>query len=185
MNSTLFKNLNYTLQKKKENLLGLLQGCLKKPGQLWFRDPLQSETAHNPILPLFLPTASIFRALQLEPWTRSELRKRVEQQSKSKQTKMSQFWKPGTEKPRIVDDEEGGVLFFSAAASSSSSSGFGYGSMEKQRQRLPVYKYRTAILYLVETHATTIIVGETGSGKTTQIPQVHFLCLCFLYYCYY
>ncbi|CAI9087334.1 OLC1v1021384C1 [Oldenlandia corymbosa var. corymbosa] len=39
------------------------------------------------------------------------------------------------------------------------------------RQRLPVYKYRTAILYLVETHATTIIVGETGSGKTTQIPQ--------------
>ncbi|KAL0011232.1 hypothetical protein SO802_006340 [Lithocarpus litseifolius] len=82
---------------------------------------------------------------------------------------MSQFWKPGTEKPRIVDDEEGGVLFLSTAASSSS--GFGYGSMEKQRQRLPVYKYRTAILYLVETHATSIIVGETGSGKTTQIPQ--------------
>ncbi|KAK4589753.1 hypothetical protein RGQ29_020362 [Quercus rubra] len=84
---------------------------------------------------------------------------------------MSHFWKPGTEKPRIVDDEEGGVLFLSTAASSSSSSGFGYGSMEKQRQRLPVYKYRTAILYLVETHATSIIVGETGSGKTTQIPQ--------------
>ena len=51
--------------------------------------------------------------------------------------------------------------------------------MEKQRQRLPVYKYRTAILYLVETHATTIIVGETGSGKTTQIPQVF---LFFLYF---
>ncbi|XP_054802577.1 probable pre-mRNA-splicing factor ATP-dependent RNA helicase DEAH9 [Prosopis cineraria] len=82
---------------------------------------------------------------------------------------MSGFWKPGTEKPRLVDDEEGGVLFFSA--SPSFSSGYGYGSMEKQRQRLPVYKYRTAILYLVETHATTIIVGETGSGKTTQIPQ--------------
>lgn len=44
-------------------------------------------------------------------------------------------------------------------------------SLEKQRQRLPVFKYRSAILYLVETHATTIIVGETGSGKTTQIPQ--------------
>ncbi|MED6195812.1 ATPdependent RNA helicase [Stylosanthes scabra] len=83
---------------------------------------------------------------------------------------MAQFWKPGTEKPRLVDDEEGGVLFFSGGFSSSSS-GYGYASMEKQRQRLPVYKYRTAILYLVETHATTIIVGETGSGKTTQIPQ--------------
>lgn len=52
---------------------------------------------------------------------------------------------------------------------------YGYASMEKQRQRLPVYKYRDAILYLVETHATSIIVGETGSGKTTQIPQVCWL----------
>lgn len=91
--------------------------------------------------------------------------------SGSKQTReeiMSQFWKPGSEKPRLLDDEEGGVLFYAA---SSSSSGFAYASLEKQRQRLPVYKYRTAILYLVEYHATTIIVGETGSGKTTQIPQ--------------
>ncbi|XP_012092419.2 probable pre-mRNA-splicing factor ATP-dependent RNA helicase DEAH9 [Jatropha curcas] len=83
---------------------------------------------------------------------------------------MSQFWKPGTEKPPILDDKEGGVLFFSSTISSSSS-GYGYASIEKQRQRLPVYRYRTEILYLVETHGTTIIVGETGSGKTTQIPQ--------------
>ncbi|KAL5576626.1 hypothetical protein UlMin_018325 [Ulmus minor] len=82
---------------------------------------------------------------------------------------MSQFWKPGTERPRFLEDEEGGVLF--VAASASSSSGFGYSSIERQRQRLPVYKYRIPILYLVETHATSIIVGETGSGKTTQIPQ--------------
>lgn len=88
--------------------------------------------------------------------------------------KMSQqFWKPGSEKPRILEDEEGGVVFFGPPLSSaaSSSSRFGYASIGSQRQRLPVYKYRTAILYLVETHATTIVVGETGSGKTTQIPQ--------------
>ncbi|XAR59210.1 RNA helicase [Bertholletia excelsa] len=82
---------------------------------------------------------------------------------------MAQFWKPGTERPPLLDDEEGGIFLYSA--SRSSSSGYGYISIEKQRQRLPVFKYRTAILYLVETHATTIIVGETGSGKTTQIPQ--------------
>lgn len=83
---------------------------------------------------------------------------------------MAEFWKPGSSKPRVVDDEEeGGVLLYSA--SNASSSGFGYGGIEKQRQRLPIHKYRTAVLYLLETHATTIVVGETGSGKTTQIPQ--------------
>ncbi|EEC70159.1 hypothetical protein OsI_00870 [Oryza sativa Indica Group] len=86
---------------------------------------------------------------------------------------MSRFWRPGSEKPTaaIVEDEEGGVLFLPTSTSSSSSSGFGYASLERQRQRLPVYKYRKAILYLVERHATTIVVGETGSGKSTQIPQ--------------
>ncbi|XP_042385212.1 probable pre-mRNA-splicing factor ATP-dependent RNA helicase DEAH9 isoform X2 [Zingiber officinale] len=85
---------------------------------------------------------------------------------------MAQFWRPGSARPRasLIDDEEGGVLFLSSPAPSSSS-GFGYSSLERQRQRLPVFKYRDAILYLVENHATTIIVGETGSGKTTQIPQ--------------
>jgi ATP-dependent RNA helicase DDX35 len=81
------------------------------------------------------------------------------------------FWKPGTEKPRFEEDGEGGIVFMSNNLASSSSSSYGYANIEKQRQRLPVYKYRTEILYLVENHATTIIVGETGSGKTTQIPQ--------------
>ncbi|CAB1336067.1 unnamed protein product, partial [Coregonus sp. 'balchen'] len=44
-------------------------------------------------------------------------------------------------------------------------------SIEKQRQKLPVFKHRNNILYLVESYQTVIIVGETGCGKTTQIPQ--------------
>ncbi|KAL2931771.1 putative pre-mRNA-splicing factor ATP-dependent RNA helicase DEAH9 [Bienertia sinuspersici] len=87
---------------------------------------------------------------------------------------MAKFWKPGTEKPRLVEDEDGGVLFLysSSSSSSSSSSTFGFANnLQNQRQRLPVYKRKDAILFLVENYATTIIVGETGSGKTTQIPQ--------------
>ena len=44
-------------------------------------------------------------------------------------------------------------------------------AVQDQRRRLPIWQHRTEILYLVEAHATTVVVGETGSGKTTQIPQ--------------
>ncbi|GAX23309.1 hypothetical protein FisN_21Hh005 [Fistulifera solaris] len=39
------------------------------------------------------------------------------------------------------------------------------------RKRLPVYPYREEFLAAVKAHQVLILVGETGSGKTTQIPQ--------------
>uniref|UniRef100_A0A915Q4W7 RNA helicase n=1 Tax=Setaria digitata TaxID=48799 RepID=A0A915Q4W7_9BILA len=44
-------------------------------------------------------------------------------------------------------------------------------SIQQQRARLPIFKYRNAILYLLEKYRILIIVGETGCGKSTQIPQ--------------
>ncbi|KAK4879726.1 hypothetical protein RN001_007872 [Aquatica leii] len=44
-------------------------------------------------------------------------------------------------------------------------------SMQEQRQRLPIYEKRNKLLELIRRHSTLIILGETGSGKTTQIPQ--------------
>lgn len=43
--------------------------------------------------------------------------------------------------------------------------------LSAQRRRLPVFAHRDEILFAVETHATTVLVGATGSGKTTQVPQ--------------
>ncbi|KAJ2740794.1 ATP-dependent RNA helicase [Coemansia sp. BCRC 34301] len=43
--------------------------------------------------------------------------------------------------------------------------------LKPQREALPIFSARAAILRQVRTHPTVIIVGETGSGKTTQIPQ--------------
>ena len=40
-----------------------------------------------------------------------------------------------------------------------------------ERRALPVYQYRQQIIRSVQHNPTTIIVGETGSGKTTQIAQ--------------
>jgi HrpA-like RNA helicase len=36
---------------------------------------------------------------------------------------------------------------------------------------LPVWQAKADFIRMVQEHQTTILVGETGSGKTTQIPQ--------------
>eukprot|EP00937_MAST-01D_sp_MAST-1D-sp2_P004537 g4537.t1 len=52
-----------------------------------------------------------------------------------------------------------------------------FGPEEKRRrmlaarEQLPVYAQREAITEAVAQHQCVIVVGETGSGKTTQIPQ--------------
>lgn len=43
--------------------------------------------------------------------------------------------------------------------------------MQEVRQSLPVYKLRDQFLAEIEKHQVMIVVGETGSGKTTQLPQ--------------
>ena len=60
--------------------------------------------------------------------------------------------------------------------------------IDRQRARLPIAAYRDNLLFLLETHQvslkvsclmtvnvsllqTVVVVGETGSGKSTQLPQ--------------
>lgn len=44
-------------------------------------------------------------------------------------------------------------------------------ALHKPAALLPIAKHRESLLYLVETYPVTIVVGQTGSGKSTQIPQ--------------
>lgn len=44
-------------------------------------------------------------------------------------------------------------------------------SIKETKESLPVYTYREQLLQAVKDHQILIIQGETGSGKTTQIPQ--------------
>ncbi|KAI5964546.1 prh1 [Candida theae] len=41
----------------------------------------------------------------------------------------------------------------------------------KVRQNLPIYHHKDKIIQFVSENQVTIIIGETGSGKSTQIPQ--------------
>ncbi|KAG8830586.1 hypothetical protein FRC18_007860, partial [Serendipita sp. 400] len=75
-----------------------------------------------------------------------------------------QFWKPGTIAPGSTHDratESEGSVLQSAPVSSA------YVSLQEQRERLPIFRYKRQLLYAVEKYAATIVVAETGSGKTT------------------
>jgi HrpA-like RNA helicase len=46
-----------------------------------------------------------------------------------------------------------------------------YFELFRKRIALPVWEYQDKFLELLAKHKTICLVGETGSGKTTQIPQ--------------
>jgi pre-mRNA-splicing factor ATP-dependent RNA helicase DHX15/PRP43 len=46
-----------------------------------------------------------------------------------------------------------------------------YFELLKKRRQLPVWEYKEAFTATLEKNQVTVLVGETGSGKTTQIPQ--------------
>ncbi|KAF8479264.1 P-loop containing nucleoside triphosphate hydrolase protein [Russula ochroleuca] len=78
-----------------------------------------------------------------------------------------QFWKPGTLGPGSsldrISGEEGGLLASAIPLQAQ--------SIQAQRDRLPIAKHKDNLVYCVENHQVVIVVGQTGCGKTTQIPQ--------------
>ena len=47
-------------------------------------------------------------------------------------------------------------------------------TIKQQRESLPVYKFRSQLIKAVQENQLLIVVGDTGSGKTTQLTQ--YLC---------
>ncbi len=58
-----------------------------------------------------------------------------------------------------------------SSSSSSSSSLSKYERIQEQRKKLPITQYLDALGERLKTERVVIVEGETGSGKTTQIPQ--------------
>lgn len=44
-------------------------------------------------------------------------------------------------------------------------------TIEETKKSLPIYAFKEELIQAVREHQVLIIEGETGSGKTTQIPQ--------------
>jgi ATP-dependent RNA helicase DDX35 len=74
------------------------------------------------------------------------------------------FWKPKPVSHRQVLAEERPGEFVSTPFN------FSTAPLSQQRLLLPIYKHKKQLLYALEEYQVLVIVGETGSGKSTQIP---------------
>jgi len=54
-------------------------------------------------------------------------------------------------------------------------------TIEETQKSLPVYPFKEDLLAAIEQHQVLIIEGETGSGKTTQIPQFLYHAVSYVY----
>ena len=43
--------------------------------------------------------------------------------------------------------------------------------IRRDQENLPIYQYRPHIVGTVKTHQVVIVAGDTGCGKSTQVPQ--------------
>ena len=44
-------------------------------------------------------------------------------------------------------------------------------SLKEQKEALPIFKLRTELIKAILDNKILVVIGETGSGKTTQMPQ--------------
>jgi HrpA-like RNA helicase len=44
-------------------------------------------------------------------------------------------------------------------------------SIRDQRESLPIYKLKDELVKAIWDNRILVVIGETGSGKTTQMPQ--------------
>ena len=73
------------------------------------------------------------------------------------------FWKPQGSGIATVDRHDNDIVL--------THNRFKHLTIVQQRHSLPIKSERENILYALERFSTVVITAETGSGKTTQLPQ--------------
>ena len=77
------------------------------------------------------------------------------------------FWRPGEAAPAPLERSANGESVDAPLHNTRHRA----LTLPQQRARLPIAAARQQLLYLIERFQCVIVVGETGSGKTTQLPQ--------------
>ena len=114
---------------------------------------------------------------------RKELREQLEHQQYDTIPKdLGRPWEDPLPDPgeRHIAQELRGIGLHSAETPAWKEAAFGkatrYGkvttqSIKEQREDLPIFQLRNQLLQAIYEYQILIVIGETGSGKTTQIPQ--------------
>ncbi|KAK9469952.1 P-loop containing nucleoside triphosphate hydrolase protein [Lipomyces arxii] len=68
-------------------------------------------------------------------------------------------------------DRDGETESYLGRHTTSVTAQFKNASIRRQRKLLPIFRHRDALLYLIETTQIVILIGHTGSGKSTQLTQ--------------
>ncbi|KAK9325917.1 P-loop containing nucleoside triphosphate hydrolase protein [Lipomyces orientalis] len=69
----------------------------------------------------------------------------------------------------INNDDDAGP--YTGLRTASVSAQFKLASIRRQRELLPIFRHRQTLLYIIETSPVLILIGHTGSGKSTQLTQ--------------
>ncbi|TFY69073.1 hypothetical protein EVG20_g3309 [Dentipellis fragilis] len=91
-------------------------------------------------------------------------------QWEASQTKHSTFKSGAMDKVEIIEDYDY-VFDESQTIKFVMESTMGAQTIDQTRKSLPIYTYREELLEAIKEHQVLIVVAETGSGKTTQLPQ--------------
>lgn len=120
-----------------------------------------------------------------QEWEETQLRKAL----KGPQDTGEDIHVPGSEEYEFVFDDEAGVDFTDETDDVLPEKDAAYenelltrleaeqkrvSTIQEMRKLLPVYKYRKDLLDAIRENQILIVVSETGSGKTTQLPQFLF-----------
>lgn len=117
-----------------------------------------------------------------QDWEESQLRKALKRDHEDSE----EIYVAGSEKYDFVFDDEAGIEFTDETEDMLPEKDSEYEnllsqkldqeqsrieSMQQMRKLLPVYQYREELLSAIKENQILIVVSETGSGKTTQLPQ--------------
>ena len=128
-----------------------------------------TELPFDPVLPVRDPTSDMaVLARKGSPLVR-EMRER-----KERERLMRSLEGAGTTLGNIMGKKEGEAVessFANQSKQQETTPAKPVKSMREQRQFLPAFAVREQLLRLIRENSVVVIVGETGSGKTTQLAQ--------------